>query len=158
MINKFHFYHWVVLSKIIHMWDRIKNLHIYPTKSNSSYVINDNIGIYIKYSEKRMSPWRYSFLKEHQDEILDMKNNLKDVFIVFVCNDDWVVCLSFNELKNILDHNHEEIEWVAISRKKREKYVVTWTDWKLWYRIGDIDFPKKIFTKSNSKLINFLWF
>lgn len=86
-----------------------------------------------------------------------MKNSLKEVFVVFVCNDDWIVCLSFEELNNILDNNYEEIEWVAISRQKREKYVVTWSDWKLWYRIWDIDFPKKIFSKwLINKLIDFI--
>lgn len=144
MINKFYFYHWVILSKILHFDNISKNIRLYPTKTNSSYVINEKIWIYIKYSEKRMSPWRYSFLKEHQDEILDMKNNLKEVFIIFVCNDDWIVCLSFSEFKQILDNKHDEIEWVAISRKKCEKYNVFWHDWELNHKIWDSEFPKKI--------------
>lgn len=84
-----------------------------------------------------------------------MKKKLNMVYIVFVCDDDWVVCLCFDELKKILDNNHDEIEWVAIWRKKREKYVVTWSDWKLWYRIWDSDFPRKIFENTQSKFLSF---
>jgi hypothetical protein len=72
-----------------------------------------------------MSPWRFSFLKEHQDEIYDMNKRMKKMFIIFICNTDGIACLSFEELKKILDNEHKSIEWVAISRKKREKYVLT---------------------------------
>ena len=43
-----------------------------------------------------MSPWRFSFQKEHQDEILDMKNKFGEIYTILVCNDDGIVCLSFD--------------------------------------------------------------
>jgi len=157
MINKFNFYHWAVLSVIINNINKEISIIPYETKSNCSYIIDWKIGIYIKYSEKRMWPWRFSFLREHQDEILDMKNNFKKIFVIFICKDDWIVCLNFEELKKILDHNHDDIEWIAISRGKREKYKVTWSDGKLGYKIWNSDFPEKIFkNEKNNNLFNFL--
>jgi len=58
MIKEFEFYHGAVLSGLAHA-DRPVSLKLYPTSSNSSYVINDTIGIFVKYSSKRMSPWKF---------------------------------------------------------------------------------------------------
>lgn len=145
MINKFNFYHWAIFSVILNNTNEEISIKSYDTKSNSSYILNWKIWIYIKYSEKRMSPWRFSFLKEHQDEILDIKNKFKKVFVIFICKDDWIVCLNFDEFKAILDSNHWDIEWIALSRGKREKYKVVWSDWKLLYKIWNSDFPEKLF-------------
>ncbi|MDD3807317.1 MAG: hypothetical protein PHE86_04680, partial [Candidatus Marinimicrobia bacterium] len=114
MIKEYEFFHGVVFSRIAHSHSGFVKIKAHPTKSNSSYVINDNIGIYVKYSSKRLSPWRFSFKREHQDEILEMKNNFGEVFTIFVCNDDGIVCLDFNELKQILDYAHKENEWVCL--------------------------------------------
>ncbi|MGD0139774.1 MAG: hypothetical protein ABSD28_12925, partial [Tepidisphaeraceae bacterium] len=117
----------------------------FQSVSNASYVINDTVGIYIKYSSKRMTPWRFTFKKEHQEEIDLMKSNFKNVFLVLVCNDDGVVCLSYSELKEILDNQHDPIEWISATRHKREMYSVKGSNGELDFKIGQNDFPEKIF-------------
>ena len=114
-------------------------------KSNASFVLNDSIGLYFKYCKKRLTPWRFSFLKEHQDEILEMKETFNHAFLIFNCWDDGIVCLSFEELKEILDDNHEDVEWISVSRFKNEKYKINGKNGKLKFKIGDSDFPKKLF-------------
>lgn len=74
-----------------------------------------------------------------------MRQLLKDIIIVFVCNDDGVVALSYPELKQILNEEYKQAEWVSISRKKREMYLVKGSDGKLNFKIGESDFVKKIF-------------
>jgi hypothetical protein len=145
MIKEFEKYHGIVFSRLFH--DSIKQISIrsFPSKYNSSYIINENIGLYIKYSKKRLSPWRFSFLKEHQDEISEMKKLFSNVFVVFVCHNNGIATLSFNELKKVLDEEHEEIEWVAIKRRSREKYTISGSDGKLKFKIGENEFPEKIF-------------
>lgn len=144
MSREFELFHGLALAKLIH-FNKLISLHLYSSPSNSSYVLNDNIGLFIKYSTKRLSPWRFSFLKEHQDEIKKMKDELSKVFILLVCSQDGVVCISFDELKKILNEEHENIEWISASRKRREQYVIKGTDGKLSFRIGPGDFPRKIF-------------
>lgn len=144
MSKDFEPFHGLVLCRLIHS-NKINSIKLYPSKSNASYVINDRIGIFTKYSSKRLTPWRFSFLKEHQDEIKKMKSELDLVFILLVCNRDGVVCLDYKEFKQILDEEHEEIEWVSATRKKREHYIVNGSDGKLDFRIGPGDFPKKLF-------------
>lgn len=112
---------------------------------NSSYILNDKVGLYIKYSAKRMSPWRFSMQQEHQDEILEMKNNLSEVFLLLVCGEDGIVTLGFNELKVILNDAHSAVEWISASRNPRKEYTIKGSDGKLARKVGKTDFPKKVF-------------
>ena len=145
MIKEFEQHHGAVLTRLIHGANQLISVEQYPSKSNASYVINGQFGIYIKHCKSRLSPWRFSFAKQHQDDILRMKNHFDSVFVVFVCHTDGIVALSFEELKVILDHEHEEWEWVAIQRRPRQKYTVSGSDGALPYKIGESDFPAKIF-------------
>jgi hypothetical protein len=141
MIREFEFFHGAALVKLIHD-KKILSVIAYPSAQNSSYVINNGVGIYIKYSKKRLSPWRFTFLKEHQDEILEMKKKYEKVYILLVCNDDGIACLDFLQLKAILNNLHEEAEWVAAYRQRREKYSISGSDGQLKYKIGVNDFSK----------------
>lgn len=143
MIKDFQFYHGAALGGLIRANQGI-TLRAYKTKSNSSYVINDTVGLYIKYSTKRMPPWQFSFTKEHQDEILDMKNSYQDVFILLVCGKDGVACLSFSELKHVLDDYHDQMETIAVSRQHGQMYRVAGTDGKLEHKLALSEFPTKI--------------
>lgn len=146
MINDFEFFHGLVFARILHGTQRSLYLRPFQSASNASYVVNDAIGIYIKYSTKRMTPWRFTFKKEHQGEIDQMKAHFKNVFLVLVCNDDGIVCLSYSELKQILDNQHNPIEWISATRHKREMYTVKGSNGELDFKIGQSDFPEKIFT------------
>ncbi len=151
MIREFERYHGVVLARLIHGSSSLISIAPYPSKYNSSYIINRDIGLYIKHSKKRLSPWVFSFLRVHQDEILQMHSQLKATFIVFVCNNDGVVVLRFNELKTILDGKHENIEWVSIKRRPRQMYSISGSDGMLKFKIGENEFPSKIFETSISE-------
>jgi hypothetical protein len=97
----------LVFARILHGTQRPLSLRPFQSVSNAAYVANDTVGIYIKHSAKRMTPWRFTFMKEHQEEIDLLKSNLAKVFLVLVCGDDGVACLSFSELKQLLDNQHD---------------------------------------------------
>ena len=65
-------------------------------------------GLFIKTSAKRKSPWRYNFKKEHQDEVRELFNSHGEVFNIFVNEMSGIACLNFEQLKEILEDNHEE--------------------------------------------------
>lgn len=144
MIKDFEFYHGVVLTKVAQS-DNNVTIRSYPSSSNCTYVVNDSIGLYIKHSSNRLSPWGFSFMKGHQDEIQEMANKLDKVFVALVCGSDGIACLSFEELKIVLDDNHEDIEWVRISRRPREKYAVKGSNGKLKFKIAHNHFPNRLF-------------
>jgi hypothetical protein len=145
MIRDFEFFHGLVFARILHGMQRPISIRTFQSVSNASYVINDAIGIYIKYSSKRMTPWRFTFKKEHQGEIDLLKSSFRSVFLILVCNDDGVVCLSYVELKEILDNQHDPIEWISATRHKREMYSVKGSNGELACKIGQSEFPEKVF-------------
>src|SRR5689334_12576936 len=145
MIKEFEFFHGLVFARILHGTQRPLSIKPFQSASNAAYVVNDAIGIYIKYSSKRMTPWRFTFMKDHQEEIDLLKSNFKGVFLLLVCNDDGVVCLSFSELKQILDNQHDPIEWISATRHKRQMYTVRGSNGELDFKVGQNDFPKKLF-------------
>jgi hypothetical protein len=145
MIKEFEFFHGLVFARILHGTQRSLSVRPFQSESNASYVVNDAIGIYIKYSAKRMTPWRFTFMKVHQKEIDLLKSNFKNVFLILVCNDDGVVCLSYLELKKLLDNQHDPIEWMSATRHKREMYLVRGSNGELDFKIGQNEFPEKIF-------------
>lgn len=145
MIKEFEFFHGVVFARILHATQRPLSLRPFNSASNASYILNNTIGIYIKYSSKRMTPWRFTFHREHQAEIDSLRGQYGYVYLLLVCNDDGVVCLSFDELKQILDNQHQPIEWISAHRRQREMYTVKGSDGELDFKIGQNAFPNKLF-------------
>lgn len=144
MINEFEFFHGAFFARMLNK-GRNFSVQSFPSKSNASYIINDNVGIYIKYSKKRLTPWRFSFLEEHQKEIREMKERLKDVLIILICNDDGIVALTHAELKQVLNEDYKQAEWVSVTRRKREMYLVKGSDGKLSCKVGESEYLQKIF-------------
>ncbi|OQY02604.1 MAG: hypothetical protein B6I26_00155 [Desulfobacteraceae bacterium 4572_130] len=137
------FFHGVVLANIVNKND--VSLKKYK-KNNSSYIINDTIGIYNKYSQKRISPWSFSFLEKHINQILEMNKNLETLFIILICNNDGICCLNYQEFGTVLSVENKMFpKWIKASRLKKEKYSVSGSDGKLSYKIGNNKFPEKIF-------------
>lgn len=144
MIKEFSFFHGAVFAKLIHDLGKPFKIQPFNDSENSAYVIDNALGLYIKYSKKRLTPWSFTFSKKHQDSIQQLKNLYGEVIVALVCNDDGIVGLSFSELKSILDHQHEEIEWIRVERSKRSMYQVTGSDGGLDFKVGRDDYIIKI--------------
>ena len=142
-INENEFYHGAVFSRLFKSKKALK-IDIFPIDSKCAYVINEKIGIYIKHSTKKISPWRFSFYQHQQDDLYEMKKLCKKVYLILVCWHDGIASIEFDDLKNVLDDTHEPIEWISASRMKREKYTIKGSDGKLKFKIGENEFPRKI--------------
>jgi hypothetical protein len=145
VIKEFEFFHGVVFARLLHGTQRLVSIRAFDPESNAAYVVDDSIGIYIKYSSKRMTPWSFTFSPEHKREIEQLRASIPKVFVVLVCNDDGVVCLSDAELKTILDDQAESHQWVSATRHKREMYSVEGSKGRLESKVGKDDFPNKLF-------------
>lgn len=141
--KKIEFFHGVVLCRIIHHLQSSHTIRCFNLKNKSAYILNEKIGLYIKYCQNRITPWIFNFKKSHQDEILEIKNAFNNTFIALVCDYDGIACLKFSELKTILDNDHQD-EWLRVDRFKREKYSISGSDGKLKYKIGKNLFPNTI--------------
>jgi len=102
------------------------------------------VGIYVKYSAKRLGLWQFSFRVEHQEEIDSLADRCVGVFIVLVCGIDGIACLELSEYRRLLDEDAKPGEWIKVSRRPRQKYTVTGSDLRRGLKIGDNEFPSKI--------------
>ena len=104
-------------------------------ENDCSYLINDDSGIYIKYSQRRLSPWGFTFSEEHVREIEDMNERLGKVFVVLVCNEDGICCLDWQEFATVISTESTMYpKWISLSRMKGEKYSVWGRDGKLKHK------------------------
>lgn len=136
------FFHGHALVRLIHdpLTHGIELHH-----GNNCYLINNKSGIYLKHSARRISPWQFTFLPEHLEEIATITGDTKRLFLVLVCNDNGICCLDFQETAQlIMVGNMNQTKSIRVSRSTREKYAVSGTDGKLKYKIGNSDFPRKV--------------
>ncbi len=144
MIKEFSFYHGVVFSSLFHYCDKPFTIVQYPSSDNASYIVNNNVGVYIKYSTKRLSPWHFSFQNLHLSEMQKMNSMCNRLILILVCRDDGIVGLSSEEFQQIVNSTNNGTEWISINRGLREKYSVKGSAGKLIYKISKTDFCDKI--------------
>lgn len=141
-MNNIDFFHGAVFSRIIDNSSTCIRKH---SENNLSYIINNKVPIYIKYSQKRISPWTFSFTKTHIEDITKVKSGFEDIFIILVCNDNGICCLNYHEFCTVISVESNYFpKWIKAQRQKGEKYAVTGSDGELTYKIGNIDFPNKL--------------
>ena len=91
-IKEYEFFNGVVLNKLIRKGKPV-SVDIFPCSSQNSFILNGDVGLYIKYSKKLTTPWRFSFSKLHQDELKIMSELCKKCFLMLVCNKDGIACI-----------------------------------------------------------------
>ena len=142
MAKDVKFFHGIALARIV------DSKPVFLKKIDRSvYSINNRIYFYIKHSTKRMSPWTFSFLRDQVEKIVSLYNQKTKIYIVLACNDDGICCLDFKEFKTVISHkNNLYPKWIRVSRKRGEKYYITGSDGALKYKIGNSDYPTKLFS------------
>tara|TARA_X000000368_G_C22899606_1_gene653466 strand:- start:78 stop:632 length:555 start_codon:yes stop_codon:yes gene_type:complete len=103
-----------------------------------------NIGLFLKHSRKRISPWRFTFRKNHQEEIEKLVIENDYVFVLLITDQEGVAVIDYDLLKLLLDDHFDESEFISVSRKLRENYRVNGTDGKLNKALPKNNFPKAI--------------
>jgi hypothetical protein len=112
----------------------------------SSYVLDECLGLYLKYSTNRMSPWQFSFSAEQQGEIAGLRREFEQVFLVLVCGFDGIASLPWEKFKRLLDDDFKPMEWIKASRKSGEQYTLTGSDVVASFKVPDSDYPLNIYT------------
>ena len=125
MSDEYEFYQGVVLRQIIVNSDYSMMFRPFLREGRiNAFVINGNIGVFIKHSSKRMAPWRFSFNLHQVSDLLDLEAAAFDLYVVFVCGDDGLVTLDVASLHQIVSFEDTENAWVSIDRRPRSQYGV----------------------------------
>ncbi len=154
MISEFEFFHGAVFARMLHSGQPSLSIKPYSESDNAAYLLNGHKAIYIKYSTKRLSPWHFSFQPRHHEMIVQMKNEVGEVFICLVCNDDGVVVLTFDEFQEVVKADGGAGDWVSATRNKRQMYLVKGPLGKLTFKVGKDDFAAKLFADPAAPILS----
>jgi hypothetical protein len=81
---------------------------------NYIYSVNNNFGLYLKYSKKAHSPWRFTFTPEQLEDLKTNSNYFSSLWAVFSCSDSCVAVLTYDELSNLVDTDSQSPQWVSV--------------------------------------------
>lgn len=130
MIHEFEKYHGVALRQLLveagspGLSVRVQDSH----GRVNSFVIDDRIGLHIKHSAKRLSPWQFTFLEENCAELIELFECVPEAWIALVCGPDGVVCLTYQEFLMVNPAGCETTAFIRVDREKRSMYRVRGTD------------------------------
>lgn len=138
MSDEYEFYQGVVLRQLIVTsgLSVIFRPFVHEGRINA-FVINSRVGVFIKHSAKRMSPWRFTFTIEQASDLLDLEAKFPDSFVVFVCESDGIVTIDLASLHQIVSFQDTEHAWVRIERPPRSQYAVGGNRDELPYKIAN---------------------
>lgn len=137
MIKEFEKYHGIAFARLIHKYGAMK-ISANINQDNSSYLINDEFGFYIKFSTKRLTPWQFTFTEQHHQCIEELSESTRAGYVAFVCNFDGICCIKFDDyFKLIKDISEGQAKSISISRSKNEQYYASGTDGELNFKISD---------------------
>lgn len=137
MFDEYEQYHGVVLRQII--VGTMHGVRIKPFGHEgriNAYGINGRIGLFIKHSSKRMSPWPFTFHIDQVADLLDLEARHPECFAAFVCGTDGVVVLDIPTLHQLVSFEESESAWIRISRKPRSMYDVSGNRAELPNKVG----------------------
>lgn len=139
MLDEYEFYQGVVLRQLAVENDYSMSVSFRPFVREgrvNAFVMNGRVGVYMKHSSKRMSPWRFTFNIEQAADLLDLEHKFPDSFMVFVCGTDGLVTLSFADLHSIVSFQESENAWVSVSRPPRTQYELAGNRGELKYKVA----------------------
>jgi hypothetical protein len=123
MTPEYQFYHGALLHEIITSSGRelritLRNFSGRP----DAFVIDGTVGVLIKFSSARITPWLFTFAKEHVSELYALRSETKVCFIALVCGDDGFVCIRDSDLVEILAPTDTDVASVRVERRPRKMY------------------------------------
>ena len=112
-INDDHMYHGAALTQIAEhpQFTAINAFKHNGATSRSSFLINTNIGVYLKYATKAIMPFkefRFTFLGSHLKELKELESRFEKVYLGLVCVRAKQICaISYKQFKDFLAERRE---------------------------------------------------
>lgn len=137
MIDRQEFYHGAAIIKLLED-KRCEKVR----KQDFGYTVNDEIFIFLKYSTKGRSPWRFSFSESDIECLNLLAGSFRKIILALICGGDGICSISWKEATGLLGN---EAGWIAARRNFNEQYAVSGPRGKLNHKISLNEWPSKIF-------------
>tara|TARA_R110002110_G_scaffold51005_5_gene150277 strand:+ start:2369 stop:2812 length:444 start_codon:yes stop_codon:yes gene_type:complete len=126
MIAEYIFYHGALLHELT--LNHGGAVTIEPRDNHgrpNTFILNSKVGVYIKHSTKRLSPWTYTFTKEHLSEVQALCEYVSTVYTCFICGDDGIGCVPIEGIISILGPAESDQAWIRFERRSNKMYRVS---------------------------------
>jgi hypothetical protein len=125
MIPEYKLYHGAVLADIAAGVEGGVTISI-PAESGRllNYVLDDVVGLQIKFATQRLRPWHFSFPEPQIESLKELCETCQQVFVVLVCRTDGTIALDARELLSSFASANTGQAWLRADRRKREMYRV----------------------------------
>ena len=126
MIREYKLFHGAVLMQLVDCMHRPISIDELVEEGRlTSYVIDARVGIHIKHSMAKLTPWQFTFTQANVRELEYLRMIYRESFVALVCHTDGMVCLSVEEVASLLAFGQGEQAWIRVSRHRNELYAVT---------------------------------
>lgn len=115
MIDKQAFYHG---AAIIRLFEDLRCESV--ARHAIGYLVNESIFVFLKYSTKSRSPWRFSFSLDEIRRLSHMQP-LHNTVVALVCGGDGICAITWTEAEASLGNN---AGWISAKRNFNESYGV----------------------------------
>lgn len=103
---------------------------------NHLYVFNGNVGAYVTYNSKRMSPWTFSFEPKHVKTIFELSERYEDAFVILICGFETTAVLHKSEVASLLPVDSTSNSSITIRTGHDRKLSVSGTTGELKSKIA----------------------
>lgn len=125
MIPDYKLFHGAVLSELIDVSPGDLSIGELREEGRlASYVVNKSVGLHIKHSAARLSPWQFSVSLSNLRDFHDLRRMMYQVYLVLVCGTDGFVTLSLEELVDLLEGASGDQGWLRVERRRGKWYTV----------------------------------
>lgn len=106
------------------------------------YVANEDTFLFIKYTTRARSPWRFTFDQEDIDRCTKMAAEHRRLVFGFVCGGDGVCAVNWTQGRDLLG---DKPGWIAAARKHNHSYSVWGPNGELRRKISLKRWPGLVF-------------
>jgi hypothetical protein len=126
MFDEYEHYQGLVLRQLIVGAEAAVTIEPFVTQGRiSSFLLNGKVGVFVKHSAKRLSPWHFTFHIDQIADLLDLAGAHFDSFVALVCGSDGFISLDITTLHTLVDFKQFEQAWIRVDRKPRSMYSIS---------------------------------
>jgi hypothetical protein len=142
MIDKLEFYHGAAIVRIVED-ARCRSIR----KHEAGYLINGDRLLYLKYTTKEHSPWRFSVSEEDREHFASGKNGFGVWVLGLVCGGDGVCAVRWEQLTTLLGDTGG---WLAAKRVFGGCYAVSGSCGNLERKVALNQWPGILFEEAEN--------
>lgn len=103
--------------------------------------MNDAAFVFLKYTTKSRSPWRFSFSDDEVQRLNLLAGQFQKIIIAMICGGDGICSVLWRDASNFLGN----AGWISARRKFNEQYAVAGQVGQLHGKVSLNEWPSIVF-------------